>query len=136
MHLPTDAKVEKFFTELSEGFPREACQLRELVSRACALGLHPQTGKNETNLHLKNAQDVNFGCFMSNGRFRNYASRLTGEKYLDDLGRILGFRVSKEGSDHWWTVHEEGTKSIPLDGFFEFESEWFQLVAEWIENSP
>ena len=58
--------------------------------------------------------------------------RLTGEKYLDDLGRILGFRVSKEGSDHWWTVHEEGTKSIPLDDFLEFESEWFQLVSEWI----
>ena len=128
-------KVDEFFAKLGEGFPREASRLRELVSRACDLGLRPQTGKNETNLHLKDAQDVNFGCFMSNGRFRNFSSRLTGERFVDDLGRILGFRVSKEGSDHWWTVCEEGSKSIPLDDFLAFENEWLDLVADWIREN-
>ena len=129
-----NAKVEKFFSKLNEGFPHEARQLRKLVSRASVLGLHPSVGKNGSNLHIKNASDVNFGCFQSNGRFRNYSSRLTGEQFLDDLGRVLGFRVSKEGSDHFWTVHEEGSKSIPLDYFLQFENEWFALVTEWLKK--
>lgn len=132
--INVDAKIEKFFSTLNEGFPHEARQLRKLVSRASALGLYPYVGKNQSNLHLKNAQDVNFGCFQSNGRFRNFSSRLTGEQFLDDLGRVLGFPVSKEGSDHWWTVHEEGTKSIPLDYFLQFENEWFALVSAWLKK--
>ena len=127
-------KVDKFFLKLNEGFPNEAGQLRELVSRTSALGLYSLTGKSETNLHIKNVSGVNFGCFQSSGRFRNYSSRLTGEQFLDDLGLVLGFPVSKEGSDHFWTVHEEGSKSIPLDYFLKFENKWFALVTERLKK--
>ena len=65
----------------------------------------------------------------SNGRFRNFSSRLTGEQFLDELGLVLG-----RFHDHWWTVHEEGTKSIPLDYFLQFENEWFALVSAWLKK--
>ena len=61
--MNVDAKLEKFFSKLNEGFPHEALQLRKLVSRVTALDLHPYVGKNESNLHIKNASRVNFGCF-------------------------------------------------------------------------
>ena len=135
MTNPTaDPKVEKFFSKLAEGSPVEAAQLREFLPRACALGLHMETGKNNSNLHLKNAADANFGCFLSNGRFRNYGSCYSGEKYLDDLGRLLGFPVSKEGSDHFWTVRDRSAKSIPLESFLAFAEEWLDLVAARLEE--
>ncbi|MFP6854301.1 MAG: hypothetical protein VB980_00850 [Opitutales bacterium] len=134
-HTPTDAKVENFFAKLGEGFAREASQLRELVTRACALGLHPQTGKNESNLHLKNASGVNFGCVKSNGRFRNYSSKLTGEQYLDDLGHLLACPVFKGDNSHFWSVWDEAQQSIPLDDFLAFGNEWLELVAAWLKKN-
>ena len=130
----TDPKVEKFFSKLAEGSPGEAAQLRELLPRAYTLGLHSETGKNNSNLHLKNAAGANFGCFLSNGRFRNYGSYYSGEKYLDDLGHLLGFPVSKEGSDHFWTVRDGSSKSIPLESFLAFAEEWLDLVAARLEE--
>mgnify|MGYP001287409168 CR=1 FL=1 len=127
-------KVDKFSLKLNVGFPHEAGQLRELVSRTSALSFYSHTGKSETNLHIKNVSGVNFGCFQSSRGFRNYSFRLTGEQFLDDFGLVLGFPVSKEGSEHFGTVHEEGSKSIPLDYFLKFENEWFAMVTEWLKK--